>query len=174
MEFEVGAKVVHPAHGPGLVVEIEHNELVEGFNHYYVIEFTQKRMTVRVPFRHAEEAGLRQVMTNKKRQQVMETLSKLPKQLPSDFKKRRQEIETLIYSGYPMKVAEAVRELSWRRRNKQLSVSDRRLLEEARGMLISEIALSSDESRKAVQSEIDDELTRSAEAQMAIPVPAAE
>ncbi|RIK41754.1 MAG: hypothetical protein DCC55_10965 [Chloroflexi bacterium] len=168
MEYAIGQNIVHAAHGPGTIVGIEHQELVKGFSRYYVIHFADKQLTVRIPFRHAKNIGLRQPMTGAKIKQVMATLGALPRQLPKDFKVRRKQLEELIFSGAPVKVAEAVRELTWRSADKSLNVEDKRLLEQARELLIQEIALATEDEPVHVQEAVDAALSSSIEAQTAL------
>ncbi len=167
MEHTVGEHVVHPAHGTGEIVDIEQHELVEGFSQYYVIRFADKRMTVRVPFQRAEDMGLRGVMSKKKFQQVMKTLRQLPKQLPQDFKERRKRVEDALFSGYPLKVAEVVRELSWRAEARDISTTDRRLLQEARTMLVQEMSASSETEPDTVENAVNQALLQGFEAKNA-------
>jgi CarD family transcriptional regulator len=158
MDYTIGQTIIHPAHGPGEIVGIEHHEFVEGFKRYYVIRFADKQLTVRVPFRRIENVGLREVMSSARLQQVMATLRGLPNQLPKDFKARRKKLEALIFSGAPIKVAEAVRELTWRRVDKSLNIEDKRLLEHGRELLIQEMALVTNDDPLQIQTEIDEAL----------------
>jgi CarD family transcriptional regulator len=168
MDYTVGQHIVHAAHGPGTIVGIEHKELVKGYSRYYVIHFAEKQLTVRMPFRHAKNVGLREPMTDAKINQVMETLGQLPRQLPKDFKVRRKQLEEQIFSGAPVKVAEAVRELTWRSADKSLNIEDKRLLEQARELLIQEIALATEEEPVYVQEAVDKALANSVEAKTAL------
>jgi CarD family transcriptional regulator len=158
MDYTVGQTIMHPTHGPGEIIGIEHQEFVEGFKRYYVISFADKQLTVRVPFRRIEDIGLREVMSNARLNQVMATLRALPNQLPKDFKLRRKKLETLIFSGVPIQVAEAVRELTWRRVDKSLNIEDKRLLEHGRELLIQEMALVTDNDPLQIQNQIDEAL----------------
>ena len=141
MKYSIGESVVHPAHGAGEIVKVEEQELVSGFKRYYVIEFLAKRLTMRVPIRKTDDLGIRAVMNGARLEQVFKTLRKLPTELPSNFKQRRQHVENLIRSGYPTKIAEAVRELSWRRKDAHLTKADSDLLSQGRELLSTEIAL---------------------------------
>jgi CarD family transcriptional regulator len=158
MDYTIGQIIIHPTHGPGKIVGIEHQEFVEGFRRYYVISFADKQLTVRVPFRRIEDIGLREVMSSARLKQVMATLGDLPNQLPKDFKLRRKKLEMLIFSGAPIQVAEAVRELTWRRVDKSLNVEDKRLLEHGRELLIQEIALVTNDDPHQIQNKIDEAL----------------
>lgn len=167
MEYAVGQNIIHPAHGAGEVVDIEDQELVEGFKKYYVIRFAEKRLTVRVPLSHSEDAGLRDLIPQEKIKQVLTTLRQLPKKLPKDYKKRRKQVEDKIFSGLPVKIAEAVRELTWRRSHKNLGVADQRLLDQGRELLIQELALATDTEHTEIQEKIDAALAEAIEAKEA-------
>ena len=140
-QFEVGQNVIHPTHGAGEVIGIEQMDLLEEFNRYYVIAFDAKRLTLRIPVRKVDELKIRRVMSQEKLSQVLTTLCSMPQKLPSHFKARRREVEELIQSGYPNKIAQAVRELTWREQNDRLNKIDMKLLSQGREMLIREIAL---------------------------------
>lgn len=161
MEFSVGQHIVHPAHGAGTIVGVQEQELVEGYQRYYVIRFADKRLTVRVPQRRTTELGLRRVMGSAKCEEVFAVLSSLPKQLPSNFKERRKTVENLIHSGKPLMVAEALRELSWRRELKPLNKADSELLTQANGMLVEEMTLATGEEKSDVEKQISKALNES-------------
>ncbi len=168
MEYAIGQNVIHPAHGPGEVIDIELQELTEGDQRYYVLHFADKRLTVRVPLPRCAEVGLRGIMSRDKSFQVMATLRQLPQRLPADFKQRHKQIESLIYSGAPVKVAEAVRELSWRRvHNKYLGIADQRLLREGKELLIQELALATEQETSQIETDVDAALAVSIEAKEA-------
>lgn len=158
MEYIVGENVVHPAHGAGTIVDIQEREIIEGLTRYYVIEFGEKNLTVSVPVRRTDEIGIRTVMTEAKFDQVIDTLSRRPGQLPKDYKERRAVLAKLIQSGRPVKVAEALRELTWRREDKHLTVADTRMLDQARTMLVTEMSLATDSEPLAIESAINEAL----------------
>ncbi len=164
MEFNVGQHIVHPAHGAGTVVGVQEQELVEGYQQYYVVSFTDKRLTVRVPQKRITDLGLRRVMATSKCKEVYGVLRETPRQLPSNFKERRREVEKLIHSGKPLKVAEALRELSWRREEKPLNKADSELLTQANGMLVQEMSLATGEDRTDVEKRISEVIDESMQA----------
>ena len=159
MEYAVGENVVHPAHGAGTIIDIQEHEIIEGLSRYYVIEFSENNLTVSVPVRRTEQIGLRSVMTEDTFTQVIDTLSKRPNQLPKDYKERRALLAGLIQSGTPVKVAEALRELVWRREDKHLTVADSRMLDQARPMLVREMALATDSDFPEIEAAIETALT---------------
>lgn len=167
MGYAVGQNIIHPAHGAGEVVGIEDQELVEGFKKYYVVNFEEKRLTIRIPFSHSENAGLRDLISQKRIKKVLSTLRQLPQTLPKDYKKRRKQVEDKIFSGTPVRVAEAVRNLHWRRQHKNLGIADLRLLDQGRDLLVQELALATDSDETEVQERLDAALAKSVEAKEA-------
>jgi len=159
MEYAIGQTIVHPAHGAGKIINVEQITLGERPQKYYVLRFANQALTVRVPIRRVSAVGLRQIMSKEKVTQVLATLRAAPKQLPQDYKKRRQALETLVFSGYPVKIAQAVRELTWRRHaKKHLGIEDQRLLEHGRDLLSQEMALALEHDLPATVAVIDDAL----------------
>lgn len=156
MEYAIGQNIIHPAHGPGEVVGFERQEVKGDEQRYCVIRFVDKRLTIRIPLLRCEEVGLRTTMSHEKIRQVMATLRELPQQLPKDFKQRHKQIESLVYSGVPVKIAEAVRELTWRRsHNKYLGLADQRLLREGKELLVQEMALVTEQDTSEIETDIE-------------------
>ena len=145
MDFAIGQNIVHPAHGPGTIIDIEENELVKGYHRFYVIEFAHNRLTVRLPVERVREIGVREVMSQARYQRVLSTLRALPEQLQSDFKSRRYQVNELLHSGRPRQIATAVRDLTWRKFEQHLTKADADQLSKGRQMLAAEVAMSSNE-----------------------------
>jgi CarD family transcriptional regulator len=141
MEFSIGDQVVHPTHGTGQITAEEQLELVEGFENYYVIEVGDRGLVVRVPRRKMEELGVRPVMARSKLTRVMDTLRDTPYRLSTNFKTRQARVKEMLKTGLPLKIAEVVRDLTWRKHRKTLSAADARLLDQGMDLLSSEIAL---------------------------------
>ncbi len=168
MGFMIGQKVIHPAHGAGKVVGIQEEELVKGFQRYYVIEFARNRLTVHVPVRRVEDIGVRPIMSAGRISGVVETLETLPIDLPDEFRLRRAVVDKQIHSGYPNQIAAAVRDLTWRRTAKYLTEADKEALAEARTLLITEVALALEQECEQTEQSIDAALKRALLARQAV------
>lgn len=167
MEFSVGQTLIHPYHGAGEVLDIENKELVEGFENYYVIHFEGNELTTRIPVRNAEEFGLRGVMSDDKLEQAMEILRQEPEELPTHFKSRRAQVEDMIRSGQPINIAEAVRDLTWRKKDEHLTKADRRLLMEGKDLLVDEMSLVADADPEEVRIQMEEALAESVKTKLA-------
>lgn len=141
MDFSIGDQVVHPKHGAGKITGEEQLQLVEGFENYYVIEIGDKGLVVRVPMRKMEDLGVRPIMAQSKLNRVMDTLRDTPYRLSTNFKSRQTRAKEKIQTGLPLKIAEVVRDYSWRKHRKSLSAADAQLLNRGLTLLSTEIAL---------------------------------
>lgn len=154
LQLPVGQTVVHPNHGIGKITNVTKMDLLEEFKRYYVIDFFTHDLTSRIPVKKADELRLRKTMSEDKVSQVFNTLRALPQGLPDHFKQRRSQIEALLYSGRPVKIAKAVRELTWRKNKGKLSTTDHQLLTKGRKMLIEEITLVTDSKESETRRKV--------------------
>jgi CarD family transcriptional regulator len=139
--FKVGDKVVHPAHGAGIIAAVEKKDVLDDFNRYYIIDLAAQDMKLMVPVRTAEEIGLRRVATKKGSREILGIVSSEPEELPDDFKKRQAVIHERLREGSAESLATVVRDMAHRSHSKMYSPTEARLYEQARTMLGGELAL---------------------------------
>jgi CarD family transcriptional regulator len=142
--FQVGDKVVYPMHGAGVIEAIEEQEVLGRRTKYYVMRLPISDMKVMVPCDHSDRSGLRQVMSAQAFQRVLEVLQAHKTLMSKNWNHRYRSNMEKIRSGDILALAEVVRNLSHREREKGLSTGERRMLENARQILLSEIILSQD------------------------------
>lgn len=159
MEFRVGDKVMYPNRGAGEVIAVEHLELVDGYEDYYVIEIPGNRLTVRVPFGRVSDLGVRPVMTETKMDSVFDILASQPRRLPKDYKKRQEEILVKLRTCLAREIAEAVRDLTWHEERAYLTKKDSELLAQGRELLAGEIAMATGAEPMDAQQMIDTTLS---------------
>jgi len=155
MGFSVGDKVMHPNFGAGIITGESHRELVAGFEHYFVIQVMHTRATAYIPVRKMNELGVRWVMGSDKLAQVFETLRGRPRELVKDYKQRQARIEEQLDTRQPIPIAEAIRDLRWRKEEKHLTKRDADLLAKGVDLLASEMALATDAEKTDAQLTID-------------------
>lgn len=158
MSFSVGDKVVHPRFGAGRIVGEQHRELVEGFAHYFVIAIVSTGATAYVPMGKMDELGVRCVMSRSKLAQVLATLRGVPSKLSKDYKKRQARIREKLDTGRPIPVAEAIRDLTWRRERRRLTQKDEALLGRGLEFLATEMAVATDTQIVEAKERIDAQL----------------
>jgi len=139
--FQVGDKVVYPMHGAGIIEAIEEKEVLGECKRYYVMRLPINEMKVMVPCENMERVGLREVISEQALQKVLEVLRSRKATTSKNWNHRYRTNLEKIRSGDIFELAEVVRSLSQRDREKGLSTGERKMLENARQILLSEIAL---------------------------------
>lgn len=139
--FQVGDKVVHPAHGAGTVVEIKNLDVLDDWQRYYVIELVSSDVRLMVPVRNADQVGLRPAATASAMSDVQAILQDVPQALPEDYKERQALVEQHIKSADLQKVCAVVRDLAGLRHVGALTGKDTELYERACSLVASEIAV---------------------------------
>ena len=160
MKFSVNDQVVHPGHGAGKITGTEHLELVEGLEEYYVIEFKDKGLVARIPVDKMERVGIRPVISPSRLRRVRKTLRSTPQRLSTNYQSRQARIREKLKSGRPVKIAEVIRDLSWRKQQKSLSFVEVDLLTRARELLESEMVLVTEATLLEVRQAINVLLAR--------------
>lgn len=161
VQFAIDEKIVHPHHGTGQVTGVEQLELLAGYRHYYVIDFPNQALTVRVPVRKAGELGLRPVMSTAEIAEVFAALGRRPGSMPEDYKERHALVREQLKSSDPQTVAAAVRDLHWHGQVDHLTRIDEELLSEGRDILAGEIAFATAADLAETQLRIDAALAAS-------------
>lgn len=139
--FQVGDKVVYPMHGAGVIEAIEEREVLGDRKRYYVMRLPVSEMKVMVPCESHREVGLREVMSEQAFQSVLEVLSAHKTLMSKNWNHRYRANMEKIKSGNILELAEVVRNLSHRDRERGLSTGERKMLDNARQILLSEIIL---------------------------------
>jgi len=142
--FNIGDKVVYPMHGAGIIEAIEEKEISGEKMRYYIIRLPLGEMSAMVPLNKVDEVGLRQVVDENEIRKVLELLRKEPTLMPPNWNHRYRVNMEKIKSGSIYEVAEVVRNLSLRERQKGLSTGERKMFENARRILISELVMAQD------------------------------
>lgn len=140
--FSVGDKVVYPMHGAGVIEAIEEKEILGETKQYYVMKIPIGDMKVMIPLGNGNEIGLREVADESSINQMMNVLKKDKVILSSNWNQRYRANMDKIKSGDVKDVAQVVKELMYRDREKGLSTGERKMLDNAKQILISELVLS--------------------------------
>lgn len=154
--FNIGDKVVYPMHGAGVIEAIEEKEILGEKKKYYVMRMPIGEMKVMIPIDNVEEIGVREVVGNDEIKQVFNILQGEKSKMSSNWNRRFRANMDKIRSGDVFQVAEVVRNLSIRDNEKGLSTGERKMLENSKRILISEIVLSQDIDKDEALQLIDD------------------
>jgi CarD family transcriptional regulator len=139
-------------HGAGIIEAIEEREVMGATQSYYVMKLPFGGMKVMVPLGNVQNIGLRQVVGMADMDRVFAILKNRQKSPATSWNRRVKANMDKIKSGDIYEVAEVVRSLALQDKEKKLSTGERRLLENARQILISELVLVQDIAEKNAET----------------------
>lgn len=158
MQFKVGERVVHPAHGIGQIIKIEEKRLFGGEARLYYEVATQKN-TVWVPIEAGKTVGLRPLMTKDELARFRSILKSRPTTLNKDHRQRHLELMDRLKQGSLQVVCEVVRDLTARTWQKPLNEADTVSLRKAHEQLCQEWAAAQGVSAARAAEEIGELLS---------------
>ncbi|MCL2155158.1 MAG: transcriptional regulator [Leptospirales bacterium] len=140
--FKVGDKIVYPMHGVGEIEGIEKKVILGKRNEYYMITIISNGMKVMIPVNNAKDIGIRGIIPKKDIKKVIAILSTEAEAIEEDWKLRYQNNIDKVKSGSIYEVAEVARDLFKRGNEKELSIMERKLYENAYQLITYEVAMS--------------------------------
>ncbi len=141
MTFQVGDNVVYPSQGAGVVQEMTTREVLGETQQYLKIVFVRGDMEVLVPLRKGQEVGLRHTVGRDEIGQVFEALAKADLSLPTQWPPRFRAEQDILAGGSAYDLARLIGVLAKRDIEKGLAATEREVLENAKSMLASELAV---------------------------------
>jgi len=158
MAFKVGETVVYPHHGAATIEAVEVRTIKGVDREYLVLRVAQGDLTVRVPSDNVELVGVRDVVNAEGLERVFEVLRQPYTEEPTNWSRRYKANLEKLASGDVIKVAEVVRDL-WRRdKERGLSAGEKRMLSKARQILVSELALAEHTNEDKAETLLDEVL----------------
>ena len=141
MTFEVGDLVVYPSQGAGVVQEKTKRTVLGQEHEYLKVVFVRGDMEVLVPTKKGPEVGLRYTVDREEIDQLEEALSKADLSLPTQWPPRYRAEQEILQSGSAYDLARLIGVLAQRDFDKGLAATEREVLENAKSMLASELAV---------------------------------
>ena len=162
--YKIGDSVVYPMHGAGVIEDIEQKEILGKQQSYYVIRMPIGDMKVMVPMDNAAGVGVRNVISKDEAQNVLKAFRSAESDVIQNWNKRFRENMVKIKSGDIFEVATVVKSLMLRDRQKGLSTGERKMLSNAKQILISEIVVATGVEHSSIEEKlygmIDEELSQ--------------
>ena len=130
-------------HGAGLIEAIEEKEVLGFKRKYYVMSLSVGDMKVMIPMENAESAGLRQIINVEELPQVYGIIKGDQEacEFQNNWSRRYMVNMEKIKSGNIYEVAEVYRALKEREKDKGLSTGEKKMLENVKKILLSELVL---------------------------------
>ena len=158
--YNVGDKVVYPMHGAGVIDAIEEKEILGEKQSYYILKMPGE-VKVMVPILTAEEHGIRNVIDKAEAEKVINVLEQDETEMEKNWNKRYRENMDKMKSGNIYEIADVVRNLSFKQKEKGLSTGEKKMLHNAKQILVSELVLAEHATQDEVEELVDNKINTS-------------
>ncbi len=153
--FSIGDKVVYPHHGAAVIEDLCEREILGRRRQYFVLRLAHGDLTLMVPVDNTIEVGLRGVVSKREVKKVFDVLREEESKQPTNWSRRWKTNVEKVSSGDIYQVAEVVRNLSIREKDKGLSAGEKRMLAKARQILLSELTFAVDSTEEKAEAMLD-------------------
>ena len=158
--FNVGDKIVYPMHGAGTIDSIEEKNILGENQAYYIIKMPGE-VKVMVPTAKAEQIGVRNVIGKDEAEKVISILGENETEMSQNWNKRYRDNMEKMKSGDVYEIADVVRNLAFKQKEKGLSTGEKKMLSNAKQILVSELVLAEHASQEEVEELIDNKISLS-------------
>ena len=158
--YNVGDKVVYPMHGAGVIDAIEEKEILGEKQSYYILKMPGE-VKVMVPILTAEEHGIRNVIDKAEAEKVINVLEQDETEMEKNWNKRYRENMDKMKSGNIYEIADVVRNLSFKQKEKGLSTGEKKMLHNAKQIWVSELVLAEHATQDEVEELVDNKINTS-------------
>jgi CarD family transcriptional regulator len=155
LNFHIGDKVVYPNHGVGVIEQISSRSIGATIEKFYLLNIKASSLKVMVPCHNVGSVGLRRVVRNGEVQKVIDFLSVSDTGSNGDWKDRFRENSERMRTGSLLEVAGVLKNLIALHAAKPLSFREKKMLERARYLLVSELAM----ARNVEEAKVEELLT---------------
>jgi len=155
LNFHIGDKVVYPNHGVGVIEQISSRSIGATVEKFYLLNIKASSLKVMVPCHNVGSVGLRRVVRNGEMQKVLDFLSLSETGSNGDWKDRFKENSERMRTGSLLEVAGVLKNLIALHAAKPLSFREKKMLERARYLLVSELAM----ARNCEETKVEELLT---------------
>ena len=155
--FKVGDKIVYPMHGAGVIEKIEERSILDEKQAYYIIKMPGE-VKVMVPTAKAEEIGVRNIIDRETAGKVMDILEQDSTEMSLKWNKRYRGNVEKMKSGDIFEVADIVRNLSFKQKDKGLSTTEKKMLINAKQILVSELVLAESKEKDEIEELVENKI----------------
>jgi CarD family transcriptional regulator len=154
--FAQGDMAVYPAHGVGVIKSIETQEVAGTDQMFYVLKILDNNMTIMIPTSNSENVGLRAIVSKNEVEDVLDILRDRGQEIGSQtWNRRYRDYMEKIKTGSVHEVASVLRDLFLLSVDKDLSYGERKMLDTAKGLLVTELSLAQKVDEVNISNKID-------------------
>lgn len=150
LEFKVGDHAVYPGYGVGLIASIDAKEIMGTRLEFYGVQILETGLKVMIPKSNVASVGLRPIISKGEAAKVIDILKVTDVKIDNQtWNRRYREYMEKIKTGSVYEIAEVLRDLFLLKADKELSFGERKMLDNARGLLMKELSLAVDKEELA-------------------------
>jgi CarD family transcriptional regulator len=169
--FQIGDKVIYPNHGLGVIERIEEKTILGTTCGFYSLRIAANETTVLVPVDNADSVGLRRAIADAEVDRLFRILADGKIDSQQNWKGRFKDNSEKMRSGSIYDVADVLKSLTLLSKSKNLSFREKRMLDRARFLVVSEISEVVHEGQPAIETKVDRALDRSMTARTRVVTP---
>lgn len=153
--FSIGDLVVHPMHGAGVIDAIVQEKINGIAQDYYVFKMPVGGLMLKIPTANSQVIGIRAIVAQGEAEAVIHAIPTLEVEEDSNWSKRYRENMLRLKSGDPYEVARVIKALMRRDMARGLSTGERKMLHNAKQILISELVLSAHSEYTEIEERVN-------------------
>lgn len=153
--FSIGDLVVHPMHGAGVIDSIVQEKICGNTQEYYVFKMPLGGLLLKIPTANSDIIGIRAIVGLDVAEKLLGDIPSIEVEETINWNKRYRENMIRLKSGDLYQVSRVIKELMHRDCQRGLSTGERKMLHNAKQILISELVLSEQSDYDAVETRVN-------------------
>ena len=164
--FKIGDNIFYPLHGAGTIESIEEQKILGEKRKYYVIKMPVGDVKVMVPTENAENVGVRNLVSNNIVSKVFKTFDTYIEDAVINWSKRYRDNMDKMKTGDILEISDVVRSLTFKQKEKGLSTGEKKMLTNAKQILVSELVLTNHMDKESIEVMIDEKMQKAYDKKM--------
>lgn len=157
--YNIGDRIVYAVHGAGTIVDIQEIEILNNTEKYYILLLPINDIKISIPESEINSGKIRPIITKAEGKKVMEILKSEKTMMSSNWGKRYRENLEQLKSGDIFEIADIVRNLTILDNEKTLSASEKKMLNDAKRVMVSELVIVGSITKEEASEMIDEAIT---------------
>lgn len=157
--YKIGDKIVYAVHGAGTIVDIQEIEILDNIGKYYILLLPINDIKISIPENEINSGKIRPIISKEDGEKVMEILRSERTEMSSNWGKRYRENLEQLKSGDIFEIADIVRNLTILDSEKSLSASEKKMLNDAKRVMVSELVIVGSITKEEASEMIDEAIT---------------
>ena len=149
--YKIGDKIVYAIHGAGTIVDIQEIDILGNVENYYILKLPINDIQVSIPESELGTSKIRPVISKEEGEEVLKILKEDRTAMSDNWGKRYRENLEQLKTGDIFETAEIVRNLTLLNEEKALSASEKKMLNNAKRIMVSELLIAETISKEEAE-----------------------